>query len=138
MHPTKVWPGEAGAVILSNLNLCGLAGIEEIDEALAKAIEEYEQLRKIWLNHKSPCLKKECPICSHKPKRGEDELDKNNGGDDNTKGDGDDHQEEDRNEAIEDNEGDGDWKQEEEKEGGEHGDGGRYYQGAERYHLGNS
>lgn len=46
LHPIKVWPGEAGAVILSNLNLCGL-WIEDMDKDLAKAIEEYEQLRKI-------------------------------------------------------------------------------------------
>jgi hypothetical protein len=77
--PIKIWPGEVGAVILSNIAI--LATPEtEADKDLIEAIEEYDKLRKIWLHYKRPCSKQECSICS--PKRDDKELDEEEDDDD--------------------------------------------------------
>lgn len=71
-YPVKKWAGEVGAVILTNINLCGMTA-EELDEDLVKALEEYDELREMWISYKSPCSEKECSICNPKPNRAEEE-----------------------------------------------------------------
>lgn len=50
-------------------------------------------MSQIWASYKMSCSDQTCPIC----RRVEDVSDKDNGGNDNAKGDSDDHQEEDQN-----------------------------------------
>lgn len=119
-YPVKEWAGEVGAVILTNTGLCGLR-TKGLDEGLAKGLEEYDELRKMWISYESPCSAEGCTICSPKPKRAEDKLDKVNGRadrNDSNEGDAHDHQDQDGKDKNEE-EGDRHWKEE-----GEEGDGG--------------
>lgn len=59
--PTKIWPGEVEVVILSNSKLHLLA-IETTDKRFAKAIEEYQELSKIWAFYKHSCSNQDCSI----------------------------------------------------------------------------
>ncbi|MCJ1271905.1 hypothetical protein MMC22_011810 [Lobaria immixta] len=70
--------GEVGAVILTNIHLCGLS-TKRLDKDLAKAVEEWNQLRTMWVDCDSPCSQEGCKICSPEPKPAEDKLDEGKG-----------------------------------------------------------
>jgi hypothetical protein len=44
-------------------NAAILVNPRNADKDLTETIEEYDELRKIWMRYKSPCSKEECPIC---------------------------------------------------------------------------
>ncbi|MCJ1271521.1 hypothetical protein MMC22_011423 [Lobaria immixta] len=77
-YPVKEWKGEVGAVILAN-NRLGTLSTRNIDKDLAKAVEEWGQLRTMWVSCEIPCSKEECTICSPEPKPAEDKLDEGKG-----------------------------------------------------------
>ena len=85
-EPTKVWPGELGAVVLANGALTLNPPNE--DEDLTEAIGQYAKLQAIWRRHHNPCSKEECSICRQEMiKSGSDD---NHGGEDGeTDGNGD-------------------------------------------------
>ena len=77
-YPVKEWGGEVGAVILAN-NRLGTLSTRNLDKDLAKAVEEWGQLRRMWVSCEIPCSKEECEICSPEPKPAEDKLDEGKG-----------------------------------------------------------
>lgn len=55
-EPFKIQPGEGGVVILGNGGIDAIP-TNKTDKDLTKAIEEYEELKKIWMRYDNPCSK---------------------------------------------------------------------------------
>ena len=73
-HPTKIWPGELGVVIVRPLIWSPLEPTAE----LRKTLDDFGALQKLWLAYKSPCSEEKCPICqsnNDEKQRKEDDLD---------------------------------------------------------------
>lgn len=83
-EPLKMWPGEAGAVILRNTSI-----LTNPKDDLDEVIEEFDALRKIWMKYKNPCSSQACPICKtgrDGKESGRDNLDQDEDGDDGNGG----------------------------------------------------
>jgi hypothetical protein len=112
-----VWPGELGALVLTNHAL-SVNPMNE-DKGLNEAIEEYVKLQDIWRRSNSPYSKEECPICrpemvksgsndNHGDEDGETDGDGDHGHDDHDNGGDDESDGDDGEDGEDDNDDEGD------------------------------
>jgi hypothetical protein len=116
-RPIKIWQGEPGVLVLRNTAILETPLTLGVDMELEKALDTYDELRKIWMRFNTPCLKDQCRICSYEGDNDEARGDEGDEGDE--KGEGDDGDE--RGEGIREDGGEGGDEGDERDEGDEGG-----------------
>ena len=120
-NPTKIWPGEPGVVIVRPPP----APPPEPTAELQETLDDFRALQKLWLAYKSLCSEENCPICQSKSdgKQGkeDDKDDEDEDEDDDEDDDDEDDDDEDDDDEDDDDEDDDD-RNEEDGEEHEEGD----------------
>ena len=108
--PTKIWPGEPGALIVRPLP----APPPNPTAELRKTLKDFDVLRELWLTYKGACLKEGCPICQSDNE--DDNGNKEDGKEDGKEGSKEDDEEDGEEDSEEDSKEDGEEDSEEDGE----------------------